>query len=85
MHGPQAASRSEWDDRGEQARGRCAASECSTVFNGVQRDAFRSWQLPMVRKGAAGRAGEVEDEGLGMAPCPFGHDVGNDSAVVVRA
>ena len=71
---------------GEQAgRGR-AAGEGAAELDGVEREVLRRrGASALVGVGAAGRAGELEDEGLAVAARPLGDDVGDDAAVVVRA
>src|SRR5690349_20848446 len=75
---------SERDDGGEQAGWVSAACEAAAEVDGVERYVPGLGEVRVVGVGSAGRAGEIEDEGLAVAACPFSDDVGDDAAVVVR-
>jgi hypothetical protein len=76
---------SERDDGGEQAGWVSAAGEGAAEFDSVERYVLRVGVVGLAGVGPAAPASQVEGEGLAVAVCPFGNDVGDDPAIVVGA
>src|SRR5665213_1616967 len=76
---------SERDDGGEKAGCGCAARERAAEFDGVERQAFCSKRIGVVRVRATDRTMELEHEALAMAARPFCNNVGDDATIVAGA